>query len=115
MRGFPNRILYPDFKSRYWILAKKELESSSDNKTATYALMDKVNFDREKYRLGHTKVFFKAGALAVLEEVRDEIVTKLIRNLQGHAYGSMKRKVYKQKFDQRALMSVIQRNYRYHL
>ena len=25
MRGFPNRILYPEFKQRYWILAKKEL------------------------------------------------------------------------------------------
>merc|ERR1712241_1457726 len=25
MRGFPNRIIYPDFKQRYWILAKEEL------------------------------------------------------------------------------------------
>merc|ERR1712141_525528 len=68
MRGFPNRILYPDFKQRYWILAKKELYSSDDNKTGVYALMDKINFDRDKYRLGHTKVFFKAGALAALEK-----------------------------------------------
>merc|ERR1712136_455499 len=59
MRGFPNRILYPDFKARYWILGKEELVSSKDNKTAVYALMDRANFDREKYRLGHTKVFFK--------------------------------------------------------
>ena len=62
MRGFPNRILYPEFKQRYWILAKEELYGSSDNKTGVYALMDKVSFDRDKYRLGHTKVFFKAGA-----------------------------------------------------
>merc|ERR1711879_70619 len=33
MRGFPNRILYPDFKQRYAILAQKELASSTDNKT----------------------------------------------------------------------------------
>ena len=31
MRGFPNRMLYPEFKSRYWILAKKELMGASDN------------------------------------------------------------------------------------
>merc|ERR1711910_45662 len=74
MRGFPNRILYPEFKQRYWILAKKELYSSEDNKTGVYALMDKIGFDRERYRLGHTKVFFRAGALAILEENRDELV-----------------------------------------
>ena len=44
--------------------------SSSDNKTATYALMDKNSFGRERYRLGHTLVFFRAGALAFLEELR---------------------------------------------
>merc|ERR1719204_2252258 len=81
MRGFPNRILYPEFKQRYWILAKKELYSSDDNKTGVYALMDKVSFDRDRYRLGHTKVFFKAGALALLEEIRDDIVMKLVRNM----------------------------------
>merc|ERR1712223_182488 len=112
MRGFPNRILYPEFKQRYWILAKKELFSSDDNKTGAYALMGKVNFDREKYRLGHTKVFFKAGALAALEEIRDDIVNKLIRNMQGQCFGHMRRKVYSTKYDQRELMKVIQRNYR---
>merc|ERR1719511_167934 len=112
MRGFPNRILYPEFKQRYWILAKKELFSSDDNKTGTYALMDKVNFDREKYRLGHTKVFFKAGALAALEEVRDDIVLKLVRLMQGSCFGYIRRKVYQIKYDQRELMKVIQRNFR---
>ena len=43
-----------------------ELASSSDNKTAVYALMDKINFDRQRYRLGHTIVFFRAGALVNL-------------------------------------------------
>merc|ERR1719479_398250 len=68
MLGFPNRMLYPDFKSRYAILGAKEIASSSDNKVAVYALMDKVGFPREKFQLGHTKVFFRAGALAFLEE-----------------------------------------------
>merc|ERR1712212_1036955 len=40
MRGFPNRILYPDFKQRYWILAKEELLGAADNKSGAYALMD---------------------------------------------------------------------------
>ena len=61
MRGFPNRMLYPDYKLRYACLGQAEIQSSSDNKVATYALMDKINFPRERYRLGHTLVFFRAG------------------------------------------------------
>merc|ERR1711981_101225 len=57
-------------------------------------------------------VFFKAGALATLEECRDDIVNKLISWFQGQAYGNMARKRYQFKYDQRDLMNVIQRNYR---
>merc|ERR1719300_1706119 len=72
-------MLYPDFKMRYACLGQAEIASSGDNKTAVYALMDKIAFDRERYRLGHTLVFFRAGALAGLEEKRDELVIKWIR------------------------------------
>ena len=113
MRGFPNRILYPDFKSRYYILGKAEIYGSDDNKTAVYAMMDKVGFDREKYRLGHTKVFFKAGALALLEEWRDDIVVKMIRWMQGRTFGFIKREwVYQRRWEQRNLIKVIQANFR---
>merc|ERR1719167_915672 len=53
---------------RYACLGQAEIASSGDNKTAVYALMDKIAFDRERYRLGHTLVFFRAGALANLQE-----------------------------------------------
>merc|ERR1712149_88256 len=44
MRGFPNRMLYPDFKMRYAILGAAEIATAKDNKTAVYALMDKIDF-----------------------------------------------------------------------
>ena len=112
MRGFPNRMLYPDFKSRYQILGAAEIASSSDNKTGVYALLDKIEFSREKYRLGHTKVFFRAGALAALEEARDGIVLKLVRWMQGQAFGLIRRKDFAKRRDQRELLKVIQRNFR---
>merc|ERR1712020_321990 len=112
MLGFPNRMLYPDFKNRYAILGAAEIASSSDNKVSVRALMEKIAFPAEKYQLGHTKVFFRAGALAGLEEVRDSIVLKLVRYLQGQCYGYIRRKVYSVKHDQRELMKVIQRNFR---
>merc|ERR1712241_1385635 len=79
---------------------------------AVFALMDKIGFPREKFQLGHTKVFFRAGALAFLEELRDGIVLKLVRWLQGQCFGHIKRKVYSIKYDQRELMKVVQRNFR---
>merc|ERR1719328_815930 len=112
MRGFPNRIMYADFKSRYQILGAAEIANASDNKTGAYALLDKIEFGRERYRLGHTKVFFRAGALAGLEEARDEIVVKLVRWMQGQCFGYIQRKVYQKKYDQRELMKVVQRNFR---
>merc|ERR1712110_1222676 len=112
MRGFPNRMLYPDYKLRYACLGQKEITSSSDNKTAVFALMDKINFSRERYRLGHTLVFFRAGSLAKLEEDRDELVLKWLRMLQGEVYKRVRGRVWAQKRDQRELLVVCQRNFR---
>jgi len=115
MRGFPNRMLYPDYKMRYSCLGQAEISSSSDNKTATYALMDKIDFDRERYRLGHTLVFFRAGALAKLEEARDDLVIKWVRFIQGEVLKRVRGKVYAAKRDQRELIKVAQRNFRKYL
>merc|ERR1719461_1696710 len=112
MRGFPNRMLYPDFKMRYACLGQAEIASSSDNKTATYALMDKISFSRDRYRLGHTLVFFRAGALAGLEEARDDLVIKWVRKIQGEVFKRYRGMVYAKKRDQRELINVAQRNFR---
>merc|ERR1719232_374803 len=108
-------MLYPDYKMRYACLGQAEITSSSDNKTATYALMDKIGFDRERYRLGHTLVFFRAGALAKLEEARDDLVIKWVRMIQGEALKRIRGRVYEQKRDQRELIKVAQRNFRKYL
>merc|ERR1712002_930181 len=115
MRGFPNRMLYPDFKMRYACLGQAEISSSSDNKVAVYALMDKIEFDRERYRLGHTLVFFRAGALAGLEEKRDELVIKWVRFIQGEVFKRVRTREYVKRRDQRELIKVAQRNFRKYL
>merc|ERR1719458_1000705 len=112
MLGFPNRMLYRDYKARYMVLGAELLATAANDKEGVFALMDKIAFEREKYRCGHTMVFFRAGALAALEEARDGIVLKLVRWLQGQAYGRLRRKAYQKKADQRELMKVIQRNFR---
>merc|ERR1719264_2104841 len=112
MLGFPNRMLYRDYKARYMVLGAELLATAANDKDGVFALMDKIAFEREKFRCGHTMVFFRAGALAALEEARDGIVLKLVRWLQGEAFGRIRRKAYQKKADQRELMKVIQRNFR---
>merc|ERR1711936_707922 len=112
MLGFPNRMLYRDYKARYMVLGAEVLATAANDKEGVVGLMAKINFEPEKFRCGHTMVFFRAGALAALEEARDGIVLKLVRWLQGEAFGRIRRRAYQKKADQRELMKVIQRNFR---
>ena len=110
--SYHHRMLYPDFKLRYSCLGQAAIASSSDNKTAVWALMDGIPFDRERYRLGHTQVFFRAGSLGALEEERDKLVIKWVRFIQGEALKRIRGQVYQKKYDQRELIKVGQRNFR---
>ncbi|KAE9549706.1 hypothetical protein FO519_007082 [Halicephalobus sp. NKZ332] len=86
-KGFPNRMIHKDFCVRYAILAAKEARSSPDPKVSADNILRKLETDgsltSEKYRVGHTKVFFKAGVVAHIEDLRDEQLNKLITLLQN--------------------------------
>merc|ERR1712001_502437 len=112
MLGFPNRMRYCDYKMRYMILGAAELATASNDKEGVFKLMEKIQFPIEKFQCGHTMVFFRAGALAALEEARDNIVLKLVRYMQGTAYCYIRGKAFAKRRDQRELMKVCQRNFR---
>ena len=81
---------------RYTILAPNAVpQGFVDGKEASGKVLAAItDLDQESYRLGHTKVFFKAGILGQLEEWRDEKLTKIITNLQGWIRGYMMRANY---------------------
>merc|ERR1712066_264062 len=85
-KGFPNRMMYSDFKHRYVILAPKEMKGK-DEKEASKICLETIEFDKEKYRIGNTKVFFRAGCLGQLEEMRDDKVAKIMTWLQAAIRG----------------------------
>ncbi|XP_042243039.1 myosin heavy chain, muscle-like isoform X16 [Homarus americanus] len=111
-KGFPNRMVYPDFKHRYKILAPRAMDNAEDEKNATKVCLDSIKMDEEKYRLGHTKVFFRAGVLGALEEIRDDRLAKIISWLQSWIRGYTSRKAYKRLQEQRVALIVVQRNLR---
>merc|ERR1712158_245314 len=61
--GFPNKMPYPEFKTRYNILAAKAVAKAKNDKSAAGAVLTVAQLPAEKFRLGHTKVFFRAGIL----------------------------------------------------
>merc|ERR1712033_43388 len=49
--GFPNKMLYPEFKSRYNILAAQLVAKAKNDKAAAGAVLDVVKLPAEKFRL----------------------------------------------------------------
>ncbi|OAF64848.1 Alpha isomyosin, partial [Intoshia linei] len=113
-KGFPNRLLYSEFKQRYSILCPNAVPRSGfvDSKIATGKIMESLPLEKDTYRLGDTKIFFRASILGKLEELRDERLSKIVMLFQAWIRSYMVRKGYKKLQDQRTALSVIQRNIR---
>ncbi|CAG4991721.1 unnamed protein product [Colias eurytheme] len=114
-KGFPNRMVYPDFKLRYKILAPQAAAKESDPKKIAQVILEATALDVESYRLGHTKVFFRAGVLGQMEELRDDRLSKIVSWLQSYIRGYLSRKEYKRLQEQRIALQVVQRNLRKYL
>jgi len=114
-KGFPNRIMYADFKHRYKILNAKACAEIADDKKMATTVMEGCELAAEKYRVGNTKVFFKAGVLGELEEIRDEKLSKIFTWMQSWIRGRLSRKNYIRLQAQRVALIVVQRNLRKYL
>merc|ERR1712223_2041788 len=111
-KGFPNKILYPDFKTRYNILAAAAVAKAKKDKDIAQAVFTAIKLDKEKFRLGHTKVFFRAGILGFMEETRDDKIGSVLAMLQAQARGKASRMVFKKMQDQKLALFCMQRTIR---
>merc|ERR1719216_843856 len=110
--GFPNKVLYPEFKERYNILAAAAVAKAKKDKDAADAVMKTIKLDPEKFRLGHTKVFFRAGILGYMEEVREDRIGNVLSWLQAQARGKASRLCFKKLQDQKLSLYCLQRTIR---
>ncbi|XP_050101313.1 myosin heavy chain, muscle isoform X3 [Anopheles aquasalis] len=114
-KGFPNRMMYPDFKLRYLILAPAAMQAESEGKKAAEKCFEAIGLDPDSYRIGHTKVFFRAGVLGQMEEFRDERLSKIMSWMQAWCRGYLSRKEFKKMQEQRVALEIVQRNLRKYL
>ncbi|XP_062858356.1 myosin-6 [Trichomycterus rosablanca] len=113
-KGFPNRVAYGDFKQRYRILNASAIPEGQfiENKKSAEKLLGSLDIDHTQYKFGHTKVFFKAGLLGLLEEMRDEQLARIITRIQANARALLMNAEYQKLVERRDALMVIQWNLR---
>ncbi|XP_053850839.1 myosin-1B-like [Vidua macroura] len=113
-KGFPSRVLYADFKQRYKVLNASAIPEGQfiDSKKASEKLLGSIDVDHTQYKFGHTKVFFKAGLIGLLEEMRDEKLAQLITRTQAMCRGFLMRVEYQRMVERRESIFCIQYNIR---
>lgn len=111
-KGYPNRVVYAEFLKRYYLLGKNIPRTVPDPRGATAALLDELKIDPNQYRFGVTKVFFKTGTLALIEELREKKIGEILIVIQSAARGYLSRQLYKRMTAKSVAIKIIQRNIR---
>jgi len=115
-RGFPNRTVYLDFKHRFIIIKPKEVYGcGTDLKAAAKVILESIESVNDRWRLGHTKVFFRAGTVGMIEEVRDDCIKAILNYIQALCRGYLGRQQYKIEIHKRQSIPVMQRNFKKYL
>lgn len=110
-QGYPNRVLFQEFRQRYEILTPNAIPAGfMDGRKAATAMLDQLALDARLYRIGKSKIFFRAGVLANLESERDEKLRVLIIGIQAVARGHIAREGFKKLIQQQKAIQVLQRN-----
>ncbi|KAI9335806.1 P-loop containing nucleoside triphosphate hydrolase protein [Pilaira anomala] len=87
--GYPSRWTFEDFADRFYALVNSQYwdpNRSPDINKLCHVILDKYIKDTDKYQIGLTKIFFRAGQLAYLEKCRrerwDECTILLQKNMR---------------------------------
>lgn len=113
--GFPNRLPFAEFRSRYEVLCPSMPKGYLDGQTAAKIILEKLSLDPAFYRVGITKVFFRAGVLAELEEQRDALIREIMTRFQSVARGFARRRAINKQLYQAEAARIIQHNFQVYL
>ena len=109
--GFPNRLPFTEFRQRYEVLCSNLPRGYLEGRNATQIMLEKLYLDNALYRVGLTKVFFRAGVLAELEEQRDSLIRDIMSRFQSIARGFIQRRIANKRLYRAEATRIIQRNF----
>lgn len=113
--GFPNRTIYAEFVKRYYLLVPEVPRNPQDPKPATASILKGLKIPESEYRFGLTKVFFRAGQLAYIEEIRERRIGEIVKVVQAAARGWVERKHFRSAREKSISARIIQDNIRAYL
>ncbi|BFZ61595.1 class II myosin [Saitoella coloradoensis] len=108
--GFPNRLPFAEFRQRYEVLTPGLPKGFIDGRKAAQLMLEKLDIDEASFRIGLTKVFFRAGVLAQLEELRDALLQDIMSRFQAASRGYMVRRMTRKRLYRQDATKLIQRN-----
>eukprot|EP00033_Pygsuia_biforma_P000887 GCRY01001026.1.p1 GENE.GCRY01001026.1~~GCRY01001026.1.p1 ORF type:complete len:1811 (+),score=621.26 GCRY01001026.1:127-5559(+) len=109
-KGFPNRVVFESFAKQYDVLCPQN--GATDFRTRCMNILRTAGFTEEHHQIGLTKVFFKAGELARMEDLRTEKLGQLIVVIQKHVRGYQARRRYEVLLKQLKAAKIIQQTSR---
>jgi myosin protein heavy chain len=113
--GFPNRLPFTEFRQRYEVLCQNMPKGYLEGQSAARIMLEKLGMDRAWYRVGRTKVFFRAGVLADLEEKRDQLIRTIMTRFQSIARGFVQRRISNKRLYRAEATRIIQQNFHAYL
>merc|ERR1711953_690491 len=114
-KGFPSRVQFEEFVLRYIVLfpsEKTSMEDIIDYKKTAKIITDGIQLEDWKFRFGHTKMFFKAGIIGDLEDMRDEKIAAILTSLQSYMRYRLAAINFNEMIKRRDSIDVIQSNLR---
>lgn len=98
--GYPSRRYFHEFVNRFKMLASDQADAAKgDDRKASGAILAELEAritDIEGYQLGKSKVFLRAGQMAVLDKLRSEVMRKAATCIQKYVRRYLAVKHYRQ-------------------
>lgn len=113
--GYPNRMFFSEFRQRYEVLVTGLPEGYLEGAKACKLILKKVHLDEDLYKVGLTKVFFKSGVLAELEERREAMAREVITRFQSIARGYLQRQNVRKHYFKAQATAIIKHNFQLYL
>ncbi|XP_074045203.1 unconventional myosin-XVIIIa isoform X7 [Macrotis lagotis] len=115
-QGYPDHMVFSEFRRRFEILAPHLTKKHGrnyivvDEKRAVEELLESLDLEKSSCYMGLSRVFFRAGTLARLEEQRDEQTSKNLTLFQAACRGYLARQHFQKRKIQDLAIRCVQKN-----
>uniref|UniRef100_A0A2K5PES2 Unconventional myosin-XVIIIa n=1 Tax=Cebus imitator TaxID=2715852 RepID=A0A2K5PES2_CEBIM len=117
-QGYPDHMVFSEFRRRFDVLAPHLTKKHGrnyivvDERRAVEELLECLDLEKSSCCMGLSRVFFRVGTLARLEEQRDEQTSRNLTLFQAACRGYLARQHFKKRKIQDLAIRCVQKNIR---